>query len=161
MKKGFILAGIIVVVGFVLWAASIALDAPFVARAAEATEFAILESITHTCNYDGSTYTNTEHLGVMVFLDIDTHAGGGDYITLVIQAQDPVSNQWVDIAKTAGIESAGLYVLELHPGCVTATLYGNRVAVNGALPYHWRVRVIHTSAGPEFVYSLGACYLAH
>lgn len=92
----------------------------------------------------------TNYNGTGISLFVNTTAGAGN-VTVKLQAQDPISGNWVDIpnATTAALAGVGTTMLQVHPDVAAVA----NVAVAAVVPR--LLRVSATVAGANITYSVG------
>lgn len=98
--------------------------------------------------------------GLDLYIDITDKAGTSPTLTVKVQAQDPLSKNWVDVegAVTAAIDatSNGTARLVLWPG-ITAV---SNKAINAVVPAYWQVvGTVGGSATPKVTFSISAVLL--
>lgn len=98
--------------------------------------------------------------GAMIFLNVTVAGGALKTLQMDVQAKDPVSGNYINVASTgvigATVTLVGTYLLLLYPGA--ASLLSGLFAGNAILPRTWRVRVTANDA-TSWTYSVGASLL--
>lgn len=110
----------------------------------------LLASAARTTDTTTAEQDNTEHRGVVVFLDV-TSITDTPTITATIQGYDAVSDTWYDILAGSGVSAVGTQRLVVYPGVAETA----NESASDVLPETWRVEVVHTDAD-SITYSLGA-----
>jgi hypothetical protein len=113
-----------------------------------------------TATGSGAAITNHNARGVQLFVNVGTVTGTTPTLVVRVQAQDPVSSNWVDIpgAATASITATTgttPVLLTIYPG-TTAT--ANSV-INLPLPRTYRLAWVVGGTTPSFTFSVGAQYI--
>ena len=112
-----------------------------------------LASAARTASVNGTTQTNQNGRGIMVFLNVSASAGGAG-IQIVIEMIDSISGntKQISVSPTA-VTATGQYVYVYYPGAASA---GGAVSTSQQpIPRSWRVRVIHGD-GASHTYSVSA-----
>lgn len=117
----------------------------------------VLASAARTATTNSADQTNYNGRGVTVFLNVTANPGGAETLSLKIQAKDPVSSAYIDVADAGVLFTAanGLKALTLYPGTLAADLVSGDVGKSGVLPRTWRAVVTHSSTG-SWTYSVGS-----
>lgn len=121
-------------------------------RSRNNVELTLLASAARTANTNTGTQTNHNGRGTTLFLNVTVAPGGGETLFLELQFRDPVSAAFATVFSTVLISTTGIYVFQLYPAASGATSSSPL-----ALCRQWLVRVRHSSSGPSWTYSLGAC----
>lgn len=114
------------------------------------TQETVLASASRSATLNSADFINYNALGVHIAFDL-TVVPGGDTVTPILQAKDPVSGKYYDLLVGPALIAAGLVILKLYPGITPSAL----ATASDILPRIWRVRVEH-SAASAFTYSIGA-----
>lgn len=105
--------------------------------------------------------TNYNARGVMLILNVTSNPGGGETLSLKIQAKDDqISSSYIDVADAGVVITAanGTKGLLLYPGTIAADMVAGMTGKSGAVPRTWRAVVTH-SGGGSWTYSLTAHYI--
>ena len=122
----------------------------------------LLASASRSADSSSNDVVNSGYRGVYLFLNVTAVAGGGQTISVYLQAKDPISGNYVYISSApVAVSATGLFGLEFYPGVSGGTNVAigytlNRFAIH--LPRTWRAYVVH-SGGGAFTYSLAASCL--
>lgn len=91
--------------------------------------------------------------GAIVTLYVETIPSGT--LSLSILGYDRLSNQIYNFLDSSFISASGTTSLTVYPG-IAAT---SNVSKNSALPYDWKIQVVHTPSDLTAKYSVGASLL--
>jgi hypothetical protein len=81
-----------------------------------------------------------------------TAASGTGGLTVRIQAQDPVSGNWVSVnAAPTAVTATGTYFYQVYPGASA----GATQTTSSVLSHTWRIQ-INVGDSSSYTYSLGA-----
>lgn len=112
-----------------------------------------LASAARTASVNGTTQTNQNGRGIMVFLNVSASAGGAG-IQVVIEMIDSISANTKQISATpVAVAATGQFVYTYYPGA--ATVGGATATSEQPIPRTWRARVIHGDAASH-TYSVSA-----
>ncbi len=114
------------------------------------TDITVLASAARTAAVDTSDFTNTNHRGVTVVVDVTVDPASAA-VTFTIQGKDTLSGSYYTLLASAALAAVATTDLVVYPGCVAVT---NRVA-NLPLPRIWRVSITVGNSN-SFTYSVGA-----
>ena len=119
-----------------------------------ASDLIILPSAVRTVSGNSADFRNNRTSGIIVYLDITAASGTLPTLDVKLQAKDPASGKYIDIAGAAFAVSiiAGTKVLRMIPGI---TVVANQ-DVAASLPYIWRVAYVIGGTTPSFTFSVGA-----
>lgn len=122
-------------------------------RARNNTAITLETSAARTTTATGTTITNFNARGLLLFVNV-TAIGGTPTLVVRLQAQDPVSLNWVDIpgAATATISTVSTTMLTMYPGAPATA----NVSVNGPLPRVFRAAWVIGGGTPSLTFSVGA-----
>lgn len=117
----------------------------------------VLASAARTATTNSTDQTNYNGRGVLLILNVTAQPGGAETLSLKIQAKDPVSNNYFDIADAGVLFTAatGTKALAVYPGAIAADHVSGTVGKSVALPRVWRAVVTHSSTG-SWTYSVGS-----
>jgi hypothetical protein len=124
------------------------------------TDETLLASAVRSATTNSDDQTNYNGRGVALILNATANPGGGETLSLKVQAIDPVSGGYVDLADAGVVLTAanGTAVLLVYPGVVDSDLGSSIFGKSGVLPRSWRAVVTH-SAGGNWTYSLAAAVI--
>lgn len=94
---------------------------------------------------------NVDGRGLVCYFDLSA-VPGVVTVQLVVQALDPASGAWIDLASDAAQSAVGKRELLVYPGGAAGGAFDT--VVSAPLPKTWRVRIVHSGAG-NFTYSVG------
>ena len=113
------------------------------------TQKTLLASAARTGTTSSADQTNRSFKGLYVYLDVTVNPGGGETLTVDVEAKDDVNDEYHVIA-TSGAQalggSAGQYVIAIYPADLTVA---NGIDAIGEVPLSavYRVNVTHSSGG--------------
>ncbi|KKN73789.1 hypothetical protein LCGC14_0397370 [marine sediment metagenome] len=114
-------------------------------------DITVLASAARTAAVDSSDFTNVNHRGVVVTVDVTADPSTAA-VTFTIQGKDVESSSYYTLLASAALATVDITTdLVVYPGCIAVA---NRVA-NLPLPRIWRVSVTVADA-ESFTYSVGA-----
>lgn len=122
------------------------------------TSRTVLASAARNPSGNSAEQENIVSRGVKLHLDITSVTGTAPTLDVKLQAKDPVSGSWVDIAGAAFAQktATGIDTLTVYPGILVAA----NVSISDVLPKEWRAAyTIGGTATPTFTFSLGAQYV--
>jgi hypothetical protein len=124
------------------------------------TDASLLASAVRTTTTSSSDQTNATASGVMLILNVSANPGGAETLSLKIQAKDPVSGNYLDIADAGVLFTAasGTKALVIRPGIIAADQVSGVIGKSVVLPRNWRAVVTHSSSG-SWTYSVGSSVL--
>ncbi len=115
------------------------------------TDITILASAARTAAVDTADFTNINHRGVVVVVDVTADPASAA-VTFTIQGKDTLSSSYYTLLVSAALATVDVTTdLVVYPGCLAVT---NRVA-NLPLPRIWRVSITVGNSN-SFTYSVGA-----
>jgi len=116
-------------------------------------DMTLLASAARTATTNSAPQTNQNARGVLVYLNVTAASGTGG-LRLAVQAQDPVSGNYINInLLPTAVTATGLTAYLIYPGSSQA---GNLTQATAALlPRSWRVQVTANDSS-SYTYSVGA-----
>ena len=120
---------------------------------------AVLTSAARTAATNSADQNEPNAKGVLLFLNVTVAGGAADTLSLKLQALDPVSGSYGDIADFGVMitGTTGLVMAMLYPAADDTDFAGVK-ALKGNLPYTWRA-VVTPNDATSWTYSLGASAL--
>jgi len=119
------------------------------------TEIEILASGARNSSAVSPNFTNYNHRGIIIWLNItDITPGGTDTVSLYVRGVDPVSGSMKNLLVGPTINSTGLQVYLIYPGVTDSeSAFGDIEEI--PLPRTWSVRIDHSGDTDTFTYSVG------
>lgn len=115
------------------------------------TQKVLLTSAARTATTQTPDQINTQWKRTHVILNVTAAPGGGETLTLAINARDPASATLYPVLTGATVSTTGINIYKVGPG------FG--AVANGAaadmLPQQWQVTVTHSASG-SWTYSVSA-----
>lgn len=115
------------------------------------TQKVLLTSAARTATTSTADQVNSGWTGAHIILDITGAGGGGETLTLAINARNPATGTIYPLLTGLAITSTGTNVYKISPG-IGAIANG---AAQDILPQVWQVTVTH-SASASWTYSVSA-----
>ncbi len=112
----------------------------------------VLPSAARTTTQTSAVFTNEQHRGVKVVLDIT--AASSPSLVVTIDGFDPVSGVYFTLLTSAAKTGTGTTILTVYPGLTAAT----NVTVSDVLPSRFRI-VVTAGNGNSATYTVGASLL--
>ncbi len=114
------------------------------------TDITVLASAARTAALDSSDFTNTNHRGLVVVVDVTADPSSAA-VTFTLQGKDTLSSSYYTLLVSTALAAVATTDLVVYPGCIAVA---NRVA-NLPLPRIWRVSITVGNSN-SFTYSVGA-----
>jgi hypothetical protein len=116
----------------------------------------LLSSAARTTTAQGTTIdqVNYNARGIEIWVVV-TAVPSVETLTWKLQAKDPASGTYIDIATHAIGAATGTYKYLVYPGAAGGAGSGFTQITQIALPRDWRVQIAHSASG-SFTYSVGA-----
>lgn len=110
-----------------------------------------------TATGSGTAQVNYNAKGVILYINVSAASGTTPTLVVNVQAQDPVTSNWITIpgASTASLTGITAVQLAVYPGVTVAA----NTAVSYPLPRNWRVSWTIGGTTPSFTFSVGAQYI--
>jgi len=112
---------------------------------------AIISQATRTGSVSSSLQLNPNSPGVTLFLAVSGRPGDPtETLTIGIDTTYDAGASWVGMVyfgATAFGGSTGVYMVQVHPGAVDNFTHHYQGTAQFALPFHWRVTILHSAAG--------------
>lgn len=115
----------------------------------------VLASATKFATESSADFTNYNHRGLHVIIDITAETVGGSTHTITpkIEGKDTESGKYYTILEGVALTAVGTTVLKIYPGISASA----NVSASDLLPRTWRVTVTHIQdTGSDMTYSIGA-----
>lgn len=108
-------------------------------------EATVLASATRATTTNSTDQTNHNGRGVMLILNATANPGGGETLSLKLQAKDPISSAYIDVADAGVLLTAanGTKALVVYPGVLAADFVSGTVGKSAVVPRVWRAVVTH------------------
>ena len=118
-------------------------------------EGTLLSSAVRSATTSSSTQYSFNARGILLILQITSYVA--DNISLAVKAINPANGAEPALLQGAALTATGWYAYLIYPGIGPASA-GVTGVESRVLPYRWYVTISH-SAGSDFTYSLGACWM--
>lgn len=120
---------------------------------------AVETSSAKTASGNGTTQTNFNAAGVILWGNVTAVTGTTPTLTVRVQWSPDGGTNWIDLdttnAQTASIAATGAFVLRIYPGVTTAA----NAALNSPLPRTWRLAWTVGGTTPSFTFLVQAAYI--
>ena len=113
----------------------------------------LLPSAARTTTTPSPDQRNYNARGLFLVFNVSSTPQSTATVQLVVEAKDPVFG-YVGILRGSATASPFTERLFIYPGATNGDGLADKVC-GLPLPPEWRVRVVHSEAGSEFVYSVG------
>jgi hypothetical protein len=112
----------------------------------------LFPALARTATPPPSSWNDYSHTRVGGHIVIRTSAiGAAPSVVPVVEAQDPLSQQWYPLLTGAAIVAVGLVVLRIYPGVAAVA----NLSVADFIPPIWRLSMTHSN-GDSITYSASA-----
>jgi hypothetical protein len=118
-------------------------------------EASLLASSARTTTTNSPDQTNYNGRGVLLVLNVTAQPGGGETLSLKLQAKDSISASYIDVADAGVLFTAatGIKALLVYPGVLAADLVSGMTGKSAVVPRTFRAVVTHSASG-SWTYSL-------
>lgn len=109
-------------------------------------ETTFLARAVRTAGVNGPDMPNTTGRGIIVMAYVNA-APGAENLTVKLQAKDPVSGQYYDVAANTATTATGFIVLKVSQFLPNVAANAGGQTVQASLPATWRIVTVHSGGG--------------